>query len=125
MKKQFYCLAVLSLLFVSCHQKTWEERCAEEAKNYTYTHCPQNMGNGIVLDSLTYDAGQNCNTYYYSVHDELDNDSIFQAEAENFKAVLSSQIANSVELKEKKDHGTLLRYVYTSASTGKTLLEFK
>lgn len=110
-------------LLLSCHQKTWEERCLEEAANITFTQCPKDMGNGIVMDSITYEAASNSNTYYYSVNGEMDNDSLFQQEQESFKALLLSQIANSIDLKEKKDHGTIFRYIYTSETTKSCLLD--
>lgn len=122
MKKIFYPI-LLILLMVSCHQKSWEERCSEEALEYTLTHCPLDVGNGIRLDSLTYNAATNTNTYYYIVNDVADNDSFFQARKADIENDFLSAIASSIDLKPKKEHGTKLQYIYHSGSTKKKLFD--
>lgn len=123
MRKLVLLSSTLFVSLCSCHHKSWEERCDEDAKSYTLTHCPQDMGNGIVFDSLVYVRQSNTNVYYYSVHD-VDNDrQLFDSLSNDITLDLIEQIANSVELMPYKERGTQLRYIYQSASTGQKLYD--
>lgn len=123
MRKLLY--GSISLLFIlcSCQQKSWEQRCVEDAQKYTLTHCPQDMGNGIFFDSLIYVQQTNTNEYYYSVHN-VDNDAqLFDSLKNDITLDLIEQIANSIELKPYKEHGMNLRYIYNSTTSGQVLYD--
>lgn len=123
MNKLFYILVFfLYISVVSCQQKSWEERCLEDAKVYNFTHCPKNIGNGIILDSLVYSVPLNQNTYYYRVTGELDNDSVFAANHKTDIEILQQAINNSIDLKTYKDHHMRFQYVYRSADLSKVYL---
>ena len=122
MKYTFYIICAL-VLCCSC-QKSWEERCTQEAREITETTCPQLVYNGIWQDSLTYNAQKNMFTYYYRVEGEIDNPAIFEQEKESMTASLKKEIINSIDLKPKKDRGVSFQCIYVSGSTGQIYLDF-
>lgn len=123
MRKLLYCSISLLFILCSCQQKSWEQRCVEDAQKYTLTHCPQDMGNGIFFDSLIYVQQTNTNEYYYSVHN-VDNDAqLFDSLKNDITLDLIEQITNSIELKPYKEHGMNLRYIYNSTTSGQVLYD--
>lgn len=110
-------------LLCSC-QKSWEERCTEEAQRITETTCPRQMPYDIIMDSMTYDAQLNRFHYYYRVTGERDKPEIFISGKEEMLDLLKQQYDNSIELKKYKDHGMSFRCIYYSGSTGQKYLDY-
>lgn len=123
MRKFISSSILLFILLSACQYKSWEERCADDAKNYTLTHCPQDMGNGIFFDSLIYVQQTNTNEYYYSVHNLSDDSQVFDSLQNDITLDLIEQIANSVELMPYKERGMNLRYIYQSSNSGEILYD--
>ena len=63
------------LMIQSCHESL-EERAARECKEYTERNCPQQLGNGVVYDSLTFEIPTQTVHHHYSVTGEADNATI-------------------------------------------------
>ena len=64
------------LMMQSCHESL-EERAARECKEYTERNCPQQLGNGVVYDSLTFEIPTQTVHHHYSVTGEADNAQAF------------------------------------------------
>ncbi len=118
-----YIIIGMAALLCSC-QKSWEERCAEEAQRITETTCPRQMPYDIIMDSMTYDAQLNRFNYYYRVAGERDKPEIFIAGKEEMLELLKQQYDNSIELKKYKEHGMSFRCIYYSGSTGQNYLDY-
>lgn len=86
------------LMMQSCHESL-EERAARECKEYTERNCPQQLGNGVVYDSLTFEIPTQTVHHHYSVTGEADNaqafaehkDELRKAELEGLRRDISTQ----------------------------------
>lgn len=115
---------LLMPVFCSCGYENFDERCAREAREITRKSCPRPVEEGIVLDSLTYDMATHTMTYYHTVSEPLDRDSLYTQEVKDALFDLQKKdVTQSVGLKAYKDKNVNFRYRYLSSSTGKTLLE--
>lgn len=116
------CVCIAAMLLCSC-QKSWPERCAEEARTITETLCPQPLGDGIVLDSMGYNKERNMYIYYYAYSMTPDIEKVFMQKREDSKDELREQVRNSVDLKKCKEHNMSFRYHYTNPQTGNVILD--
>jgi len=119
--KRFWIPICLSILFVSC-QKTWEQKCIEEAKEFTMT-CPRNIGDDIWLDSVVFNSATKTLIRYNRVTGETDKPEEFIAKQKELKEALLSEVKNSVDTKSMVEHKTNIRLIYISGSSGNTLLD--
>lgn len=119
--RNFWILACLSIAFVSC-QKKWEQKYVEEAKAFTMT-CPRNIGDDIWLDSVVFNIETKTLIRYNRVTGETDREEEFLAKQKELKEALLSDVRNSVDSKTMIEHKSNIRFIYTSGSSGKTLLD--
>lgn len=115
------------LLLVGCYEN-FDERCLREAKEHTQKHCPQQIDEGILLDSTTYDIDTRTYHYWYTLHDELDTPEALAKMQEvrgQFRTELLRSLINSIALKKCKEEGLNFVYTYHSAATGKPVLQEK
>ena len=88
------------LLLVGCYEN-FDERCLREAKEHTQKHCPQQIDEGILLDSTTYDIDTRTYHYWYTLHDELDTPEALAKMQEvrgQFRTELLRSLINSITL---------------------------
>ena len=102
-KRDYKTLFLPLTLFVmltmqSCHE-SFEERAERECKEFTERNCPQQLGNGVIYDSLTFDTPTHTVHHHYSVTGQADNarafdkhkDELRKAELEGIRRDISSQ----------------------------------
>ena len=115
------CAMFLVMCMVSC-QESLQERCAREAREYTEKNCPANIGENMVLDSVTFSESGNVLGYFYSVSNELDSAELMESNEGKFRDTMKKQIRNATNLKAYKEAGFTFVYVYISASGHNPLL---
>lgn len=120
--KSIFLWASLALL-ASC-QKSWEQRCADEARETTRTACPQTLPNDLVMDSMTYQVAHNRFVYHYHTTGGAEQLQFMQSQQESLRQALQQAVVNAVELKLYKQHDMEFEYIYRDASTGQICLDF-
>ena len=113
-------LSLLSFVLTSCKKQTIEERIAQEAKLFTQKNCPKEIDKFTTLDSCSFDIVKRTYYYDYTVHGDLDVDSLYTQDLHDlFHTQLLADIKNSITLKNCKDAGLTFCYRYYSDKTGK------
>lgn len=121
MKKLTFILILSVLLLPSCHRATIAEQCAEMVK-HEKRRLPRNVAQGLVLDSMHYDARTNTLAYYHTIDDSLYSVSALEASRSDMQQQLQTDISNSVGLKRLKDEGVSFCYIYKSKWGGRQLM---
>ncbi len=123
MRKTTILIAALACMSVSC-QESLEERCEREAREYTSKKCPAPIGEGMTIDSMTFDRATHTLHYYYTLSGNMDNADIVNDA--NVYGVLLEQVKNATSVKDYKDAGYSFAYTYHSAKDkGKVICEVK
>lgn len=122
MKKVVLFFAVTVLLLPSCHRATISEQCAEMVK-HEKRRLPRNAAQGLVLDSMIYDARTNTLAYYHTIDDSLYSIEALEANRTTMQQQLQTDISNSVGLKRLKDEGVSFCYIYKSKYGGRQLMK--
>lgn len=107
-------LLIMVLLVCSCRQKSADQAREETTRRYTLEHCPQKVGDGLMLDSVDFDAKARTLHYYYSFTDSIPNLSDMREHILSARATVLQEICNSVELINEKREGLTLSYTYFS-----------
>lgn len=116
---------VAFLLLSACNHESKDEKICRQAQEFTRTSCPKSMDEYTALDSLVYTPEGRIMSYYYSVSDKMDCDSVYDAEMlDVFHTSLLSNIRQNTGLLELKEHSVTFRYIYSSASDDKTYMSF-
>lgn len=103
----------MAALMCSC-QDSLEERCAKECETYTAKQCPAPIADGVVIDSLTFDASTHTMHYYYTMSGAADNPQAFTKI--NAPKMVKDQVRNATSLRLYKEAGYNFAYTYWSAS---------
>lgn len=88
----------------SCHENL-EERAARECKEFTERNCPQQLGNGLVYDSLTFEDDTHTLHHYYSIKGIADNAQAFNLHKEELRKMELEGIRQDVSTKNYKEAG--------------------
>ena len=108
MKQSPFSLLIATIFLYSACQENFDQRCIQEAAEYTKTHCPQQLGEGNTLDSISYNIETRTYQYYYTISGKWDTptniDSIVQ-QKEILKEHLLDKLNNSIELNACKKEG--------------------
>lgn len=124
MNKVLAILCLALLVCSSCRRETKDERFRREYQQYTEKECPKDIDPCTRLDSICYDIGSRTLTEYYTVRDQLDDDSLYTEEVTGtLHDEILKGLKGSIQLKDYKDEGINFRYSYRSITTGKLLLE--
>ena len=99
------------LLLCAC-QETLEERCVREAKEYTKKNCPAPIGNGVTIDSMSFDVATHTLIYLYTLDGAADDSTVIHNS--NPKDLMLQQLKNATSMKPYKDAGYNFRYTYYS-----------
>jgi len=131
-KKRFYyvvytMLAAGMLLTSSC-QESKGERFEREAREYTEKNCPQKLDQeGVfVLDSMVFrNDGSRVMRNFYTV--DLDSAGLqaFNEKTEDMRKLLLDAIQNSADMRNVRDEGLSVEYIYRDKSTGKEIGVFR
>lgn len=109
------CCITAALTSLTACQKSLEEQAAREARQYTDRNCPAQLDEGLVIDSMTFDAFTHTFAYYYTLSGVLDNDTVVSSDVVS-QALLES-LRNTTSMRAYKERGYQFRYIYRSAST--------
>ena len=125
MNKVLAILCLGALLLGGCKRETKDERFQREFQKFTQNECPVFMDPGTRLDSAVYDIPTHTLSYYYTVQNDLDDESIYENEdlTSSFRSNMLKGLKGSLPLKPYKDEGIAFHYAYRSISSGKTLYE--
>lgn len=83
------------------------------------------MDKYTVLDSMVYHPEGRIMSYYYSVSDKMDADSIYTASMKDlFDASLLNNIRHNPGLNELKEHAVTFSYIYSSKTCGTVYMSF-
>ena len=85
--QKVYCLVVMALLMVSCHDSL-DDRAEKEARNYTERYCPTPVQQNQRTDSLTFDRHTHTYNYYYTLTGPADNADVISDNRQKLKDVL-------------------------------------
>lgn len=126
MKKIFIVSVLfLSVLGSSCKHEGIHERIARQSREFTERSCPKRMDTYTVLDSIVYVMEDKTMSYYYSVSDKLDNDSIYTDVFLNvFHTDLLNNIRENIGLVELKQNYVRFKYIYYSSTSKKEYMSF-
>ena len=118
---------VLAIL-ISCGQISNDEKFANGAKEYTERYCPKPLDESVILDSVVYHIPQGDKegvySYYHSVRgDSTDMQNLKEHQNELYDELLS-RINNTQDLKQIKDCGIIIEYVFYSLASKEIVLDF-
>ena len=114
------------LLLVSCQEKRMD-RFEREAREYTETHCPQRMEDGLtVLDSMVFEqTGENGNLkLYYSLPLTDEQRATMMGMLDELGETNLKVVRNSVFYAKHKDAGIDFTYIYHDANKGDKIVEY-
>lgn len=118
-----FCLGAI-IAFGGCKRETKDEKFKRDFEQFTQRECPKFVDPCTRLDSACYDIGSRTLSYYYTVQDMLDNDSIYTDELiEMFHDNICQELKSSIQMKGYKDEGITFRYNYRSITTEKVMLD--
>jgi hypothetical protein len=123
MKTHFTLSALAALLLVCSCQENIDERIAREAAEYTRRNCPNRMDN-LVLDSMAYNAGTRTITYYNTLGDNVDVNSVRQRSEEMTEAVRKN-VKEDLAIKYYKENEVIFQYIYRSNDGKDTVLNIR
>ena len=117
------CLGAI-FVFGGCRRETKDEKFKRDFEQFTQKECPKFVDPNIRMDSICYDIESRTRSEYYTVFNQLDNDSIYTNDQiiNPFRESILEELKNSIQLKTYKDEGITFRYDYRSNTTGKILL---
>lgn len=92
------------LTLQSCHENL-EERAARECKEYTERNCPQQLGNGVVYDSLTFDIPTQTVHHHYSVTGDADNAQAFAEHKDELRKLELEGLRRDISIQKYKEAG--------------------
>lgn len=107
-------------MLTSC-QESKEKTFERMAKEFT-AKCPQQLGDGVQIDSMKYYKESNTNSYYYTLSGTSDSQDSIIKKRSSMESAMIAAVRSSVELKDYKDFKTTIEYIYFSNKTKKELL---
>ncbi|MDE7167011.1 MAG: hypothetical protein K2O17_08305 [Bacteroidaceae bacterium] len=119
MKKTVFLVIGMAVCLSACRKQTFEERVAQEVKEFNEKEAPKRQDMYTMFDSMTFVPKQQTLSYYYTV--EGDGEQLFPAEL--MKENILKGVRSSLALKSHKEHGLNLQYKYYGKSSGKVLMD--
>lgn len=116
-------IGLLALMFASCHQETLEERTQRECQEITRRRCPENQGNGAILDSLVFDMESHTLIHYYRLSGESDNEANAIANKAKLDDTMVTAIRQNMDYKRVKEAGYSFRFIARSDSSGRVIYD--
>ncbi|MBQ7443995.1 MAG: hypothetical protein IJS59_09085 [Bacteroidaceae bacterium] len=118
-------LLALALCTLAACSESFEERCRREAREFTLKQCPRRLDECTTLDSMVFTDSPCGFKYCYRASGQLDNDSVYadQESLDEFRDNLVQSIRADIGLRQCKDRGFTFTYIYSSASTGRLLMQ--
>lgn len=121
----FSTLFLLTISTISCLHENIHERIARQTSDFCRASCPKQMDNYTVLDSMVYNPSETTMSYYYSVSEKLDNDSVYNDIFINvFYTDLLNNLNDNIGLIELKKNNVHFRYIYYSSTSKKIYMNF-
>lgn len=116
MKRQIIVLLVCfaGMMCTTSCQESLPERCQREAKEYTEKNCPVKVENNVILDSMTFDRKTLTINYFYTLENELDDETMIGTQADNLHTLMLNALKNATNIKLYKENGYNFHYIYLS-----------
>ncbi|MBQ0062501.1 MAG: hypothetical protein KBS94_00575 [Prevotella sp.] len=116
MKRQIIVLLVCfaGMMCTTSCQESLPERCQREAKEYTEKNCPVKVENNVILDSMTFDRKTLTINYFYTLENELDDETVIDTQADNLHTLMLNALKNATNIKLYKENGYNFHYIYLS-----------
>ncbi len=123
--KKAILLACATVMLVACIRMSLDDKIYQHTREFTKSACPKRMDKYTMLDSMVYSRQGRVMSYYYTVSDAMDTDSIYTSKIRDiFDASLINNIRQNASLTELKEHKVTFTYIYTSKATGKKYMTF-
>ncbi|MDO4819280.1 MAG: hypothetical protein Q3994_02755 [Prevotella sp.] len=124
MKRQIIVLLVCfaGMMCTTSCQESLPERCQREAKEYTEKNCPVKVENNVILDSMTFDRKTLTINYFYTLENELDDETMIGTQADNLHTLMLNALKNATNIKLYKENGYNFHYIYLSRKDNKKKL---
>lgn len=123
--KRLFPVLLLSVCLMSCQEKLLD-RFEREAEEYTARNCPKQMDSITTLDSIVCRNDGLLNyTYYYTLQLTDEQRKEFSKHKTEIEENTLKAVRNSIELKNVKEAGLNIEYIYLDAETGKTLCHLR
>ncbi|MDE5788195.1 MAG: hypothetical protein K2H79_06610 [Bacteroidaceae bacterium] len=119
MKKTVFLAIGMAVCLSACRKQTFEERVAQEVKEFNEKEAPKRQNMYTMFDSMTFVPEQQTLSYYYTV--EGDGEQLFPNEL--MKENILKGVRSSLALKSHKEHELNLQYKYYGKSSGKVLMD--
>jgi len=121
--KRLFLFAVMAVALTACHESL-DDKAVREAKDFTRKSCPMKIGEGIVIDSMTFDKSSKTVRYYYSLSGRMDT-TITEDDSKTVEATMLEEVRNSPTLKIYKEAGYHFRYSFFSTKhPGRLVLDY-
>lgn len=122
MKKYIILFAGL-VLVEACHESL-EDKAERETKEITAKTCPQNVGNGMSYDSLTFDRSRRELRYHYTIEGEGDDSVTFSNKKELLRETMLEQFRKDLSKQRYKDAGFSIGVtIYSKKNTKSKLFD--
>ena len=118
--KKFLLLMTVVMGLTACHENLGE-RAAREAQDFTKKSCPMEISDGIIIDSMTFDAATETVCYHYTLSGILDT-TLTEEIKEQTKEKMLDGVRNTPTLKVYKDAGFGFHYIFRSHKDKKKVL---
>lgn len=120
--KHYIFIAIALLSLTSCHESL-DDKTEREAKEFTKKECPRLLGNGITIDSMTFERGSHTIHYYYTISGTADTTAI---DRKAIKADLLNGVKGDMSTRKYKEEGFNFAYTYFSNKhKGQRLIDVK
>lgn len=93
-----------------------EDKAEKECKEFTRKFCPTPYVNDERTDSQVFDRRTKIVTYYRTLRGKADNKEAIDANRKKLHEVLRTSLDNNTSLKQYKEAGFSIRFLYRSAS---------
>lgn len=87
---------------------------------YTMKQCPAQMGDNLVIDSMTFHPATHTFCYYYTLKGTLDSVGVLNKE--NIREVMVRELRNTTSMMAYKEAGYKFKYTYRSQKNPKNVL---
>lgn len=104
MNRTLICFALAAVLFWGCHESL-ADKAARQCREFTERNCPQQLQNGMIYDSLTFDRQSLTIHYWYTITGPGDNAELISRQRQKLRSTLLESIKSDVQSVKYKEAG--------------------
>ena len=98
-------MILASALLITACQESLEDRAAREAKEITAKTCPQDIGNGMTYDSITFNRNKKEIHYHYTISGAGDSLELIKSKEQEMREQMLEAMRNDLSKKAYKEAG--------------------